>query len=417
MAKFDVVQAWLDNVAYSHSKSVNTEREYRFNLNRFCEFVGKTPEQILEEYEASTDREFRRKYARYVRALISQLMNKGYSPSTVVNSATTVKSFFKYNDLPLGHVPVGRRHIVFHNRDITAEEIAEILKVSRPRDRAFYCMMAQSGLRPDTLCKLKLKHVQPLQNIIKGKSCKIEIPEDISKGAFGAYFTFMGEESVKYLRSYLLKKPNIGPEDYLFTSHGSDKQLNTKSISGIFVRSLENLKESGKIDFEQMQIGKPRNVRLYNLRKFFRKQAGQAGIEYVNFWMGHKTDYKAPHIPASDMHYFDTKDVEFQRQLYEEKAMPHLRLLTPTATETDKIIEQQSGQIKSLREQVEMLTNTLYLVAQGRVKAGTTNINGKEVPAFIFKDKDVIEALHVTPETLAKAKEKLREMAKKKSES
>jgi len=353
MAKFDVIKAWIDNVAYSHSKSENTEREYRFNLNRFCEFVGKTPEQILEEYEVSTDREFRRKYARYVRALISQLMNKGYSPSTVVNSATTVKSFFKYNDLPLGHVPVGRRRVVFHNRDITAEEIAEILKVSRPRDRAFYCMMAQSGLRPDTLCKLKLKHIEEIQNVVQGKSCYIEVPEDISKGAFGAYFTFMGEESVKYLRAYLLKKPNIGPEDYLFTSHGSDKQLNTKSISGIFVRSLEKLKAAGKIDFEQMQTGKPRNVRLYNLRKFFRKQAGHAGIEYVNFWMGHKTDYKAKHIPASDVHYFSREDVEVQRQLYEEEAMPHLRLETPTPTKQDVIIRQQWEEIKELRERVE----------------------------------------------------------------
>jgi len=353
MAKFDVVQAWIDNVAYSHSRSENTEREYKHNLNRFCEFISKTPEQILQEYEGMTDREFRRKYARYVRALISHLMNQGYSPSTVVNSATTVKSFFKYNDLPLGHIPIGKRRVIFHNRDITKNEIEEILKASRPRDRAFFCVMAQSGLRPLTLCSLKLKHIE--SEFSEGKiPCKIEVPEEIAKGEFGSYFTFMGEESVKHLKAYFVsKRPGIGPEDYLFTSHGSAKQLSTKSISGIFVRILENLKESGKIDFEQKKHGKPRNVRLYNMRKFFRMQAGHAGIEYVNFWMGHKTDYKAPHIPASDVHYFSREDVEAQRKLYKEKAMPYLRLETATPSETEKTISRYEQQIEELTKNLD----------------------------------------------------------------
>jgi len=354
MAKFDVVKAWIDNVAYSHSKSENTEREYRYNLTRFCDFIGKTPEQILKEYEEMTDREFRRKYARYVRALISHLMNQDYSPSTVVNSATTVKSFFKYNDLPLGHIPVGKRRVIFHNRDITKNEIEQILKASRPRDRAFLCMMAQSGLRPLTLCSLKLKHIEP--EFSEGKiPCKIEVPEEIAKGEFGSYFTFIGEESVKHLKAYFVsKRPGIDPEDYLFTSHGSEKQLSTKSISGIFVRILENLKESGKMDFEQKQEGKPRNVRLYNLRKFFRQKAGhQASIEYVNFWMGHRTDYKAPHIPASDVHYFSREDVEYQRAIY-KTAMPDLRLETATPGETEQTIMELRKQVTELNEKLEV---------------------------------------------------------------
>jgi len=335
-------------------------------------------------------------------------MNKGYSPSTVVNSATTVKSFFKYNDLPLGHVPVGKRRIVFHNRDITGEEVVEILKVSRPRDRAFYCMMAQSGLRPDTLCSLKLKHVESIQDIVKGEPCCIEVPEEISKGAFGAYFTFMGEESVKYLRSYLLKKPNIGPEDLLFTSHGSDKPLNTKSISGIFVRVLEKLKEAGKIDFEQTQTGKPRNVRLYNLRKFFRKQAGHAAIEYVNFWMGHKTDYKAKHIPASDTHYFSREDVEVQRQLYKEKAMPHLRLETPTATEHDKIIQQQAEEIERLKARLNNVEPDVELLNKLRRRV----VDGDA--ALFFKGPRREEAaVEIVPGFTGAKEEVVRETAKK----
>jgi len=206
-------------------------------------------------------------------------------------------------------------------------------------------------LRPDTLRNLKRKHVEP--EFSKGIiPCCIEVPEEIAKGEFGAYFSFMGEESVNYLKAYLDTRATIDPEDYLFTSHGTDKRLNTKSISGIFLRAIQKLKEKGLMDFEQKQQGKPRSVRLYNLRKFFRKYGGQAGVEYVNFWMGHKTNYKAPHIPASDEHYFSREDVEFHRQLYKEKAMPYLRLETATPSETEQTIMELRKQLteRSLRE-------------------------------------------------------------------
>lgn len=351
MQKFNVVEAWLDNVAYSHSKSESTRVQYRRHLNRFCRFIGKTAEQILDEYEGMSDREFRRKYAQYVRALISKDLRDGYAPNTINLHVTSVKSFFLYNDLPLGHISIAKAKVMFHNRDIVKEEIQKILEVSRPRDKGFYCMMAQSGLRPETLCSLKLKHIEP--EFSKGIiPCKIEVPEEITKGEFGAYFTFIGEESIKYLKAYLSTRPGIGPEDYLFTSHGKDKQLSPKSISNIFRNAIEKLKEKRIMDFEQKQEGKPRSVRLYTLRKFFRKFGGQAGIEYVNFWMGHKANYKASHIPASDEHYFSREDVEFHRQLYKEKAMPHLRLETPTATETDKIIAGQAEEIEELKRQV-----------------------------------------------------------------
>jgi len=361
MAKFDVVKAWIDNVAYSHSKSENTEQFYRIGLTDFYQFIDSTPEQTLKEYEGMTDREFRRKYAQYLRAFISQLSGNGYAINTMKAKVTAVRSFFKYNDLPLGYVPLAKSKVMFHNRDIAKEEIVEILKVSRARDRAFFCMMAQSGLRPFTLCSLKLKHIEP--EFSEGKiPCKIEVPEEIAKGEFGSYFTFMGEESIEHLKEYLNTRSGIGPEDYLFTSHGSDKQLNRKSMSGIFIRAIEKLKEKGLLDFEQKEHGKPRNVRLYNLRKFFRKYAQQAGIEYVNFWMGHRTDYKAPHIPASDAHYFSREDVEAQRKLYKEKAMPYLRLETGTPGETEQTIMDLTKKVESRDHVIEELRQKLKIV-------------------------------------------------------
>ena len=324
----------------------------------FCDFIEKTPQQILEEYESMTDREFRRKYARYLRALIGQLNREEYAIGSVKAIVAAIRSFFKYNDLPLGHVPLARNKVTFHNRDITRDEIVRILEISRPREKAYYCIMAQSGLRPDTVSNLKLKHMAP--DFGKGIiPCKIEVPEELAKGQFGAFFTFVGEESIKYLKAYLATRPGIGPEDYLFTAHGRNKPLDRSSISHVFCRAITTLKEKGIMDFDQKAKGKPRTVRLYNLRKFFRKYGGQAGIEYVNFWMGHKTNYKAPHIPASDEHHFSREDVEFQRQLYKEKAMPFLRLEIATPTETEKTIAELRKQLTNRDKEINTMKEAI----------------------------------------------------------
>ena len=151
------MHAWIDNVAYSHSQSKGTALQYRTHLATFCDFIGKTPQQILDEYENMRDRDFRRNYATYVRALISKQLGKGYAPTSIKTQVTAIRSFFKYNDLPLGHIPLAKNKITYHNRDITKEEVQQILAISRPRDRAFFCMMAQTGLRPSVCMYIKFR--------------------------------------------------------------------------------------------------------------------------------------------------------------------------------------------------------------------------------------------------------------------
>lgn len=346
--KFDVVQAWLDNVAYAHTKSEGTAANYRRFLLDFCKLIDKTPQQILNEYEGMRDREFRRKYAQYIRLFIAEKVRNDFATGTIRAMVYAIKSFFKYNDLPLGHVPVARNTTKFHNRDIKKDEIIAVLNASRPRDRAFFCMMAQTGLRPITLTKLKYKHIQ--KEFESGiLPCKIDIPKEIAKGQYRSYFTFMGEESIKFLKSYLATRI-VQPESYLFTSHGVEKRLHPKSIARIFRGTIDRLKKKGLIDFKDRQFNKPGEVRLYNLRKFFRKYANQAGFEFVQFWMGHI-------VKEGDEEHYRPKDVEFHRKLYSEKAMPFLRFETATPTETDRIIQSQAQEIEMLTKRVQTLEN------------------------------------------------------------
>jgi len=350
MKQSDLVEEWIDNVSISHSDSNRTRETYKFNFRLFCSFIGKTAEQIFEEYENSTDRDFRRKYAQYIRSFNSAQYKKGLAPCTLSSRITAIKSFFKYNDLPLGHVALAQMRILHHNRDITHDEIKLILNASRPREKAFFTIIAQSGLRPDTICNLRYKHIKE-DFITNHVPCKIDVPQEIAKGKYRDYFTFIGEEAVKYLQSYLNTRPHMKDEDYLFLKQGTKQKASAKSFSNQFARAVQMLQRKGLIEVKQRERSKPRDVRLYSLRKFFRKHANQAGFEYVQFWMGHivKT--------GQEEHYRPT-DVGHHRKLYAEKAMPFLRLETATPTETEKTIEELKKQLKERDQEIKVLKET-----------------------------------------------------------
>jgi len=357
--KFDPIQTWTDNVGYSHSNSERTAAHYTAYFNKFCQFIGKTATEILSDYEESTDRDFKRKYAQYLRGWIGYLLRQHYANKTIVVHIAAIQSFFKYNDLPLGHVPRGQTYVTFHNRDISKEEITDILSISKPREKAFFTIMAQSGLRPQAICKLRIKHLQP--DLKEHRiPCKIDVPRELAKGKYRAYFTFIGGEAIKYLVNYLKTRSNLNPESYVFTQRESDEPIDYSNISHRFRAAILKLRKKGILSFEQKQIGKPSELRLYNLRKYFRKYANQAGFEFVQFWMGHI-------VKQGQEESYRPQDVEFHRRLYAEKAMPFLRLETATPSETDKVIQSQAEEIEKLKAQIAELDRIMELLQNPRV--------------------------------------------------
>jgi integrase len=340
----DYIQTWLDSVAVSHSGASGTQIRYRNEIEAFLKYADATPEGIVADYSRMNEREFKQKYAQLLKSYLGSLMRQGYAPGSVGNFVYGVLSFFKHNDLPIGYVPPVRYRTVFHNRDIEAAEIVKILQVSVPRERAFYTFMAQSGLRPTTICNLRLKHIEP--DFSNGKiPCLVRVPEELTKGQYHGYITFIGEDAAKYLKAYLNTRRNLTKDSYLFVNYGSEDPMIFNTVSSLFRKAVRILREKGEMDYDQKQKDRPAEIRLYSLRKFFRKMANQAGFENVEFWMGHT----GPGVDAS----YRPKDPEFYRAIYAEKAAPFLRLeeLTPTATE--KQIQEQSKQIEEMRKELD----------------------------------------------------------------
>jgi len=344
------IEVWINNVAISHSNSTGTSAKYKQHFQEFCDFIGKTPQQILDDYEASTDRKFKREYSQLLRTFRSHLVEKRLAPNTIHGAESAVKSFFKYNDLPLGYIPSVRLRVVHHNKDITREEIKLIIDASTVRERAFYAVMAQSGLRPYTICKLKHKQIK--EEFEKGIiPCMIDVPEEHAKGKYHSYFTFIGEEAVRYLKAYLNTKPGIQADDYIFTKQGKTNiPASPRSLGSLFLRTVLKLQTKGLMEVEQEKRGKPHTIRLYNLRKWFRKQAGQMGFENVEFLMGHT-------VKAGQHEHYRPKDKEWYREKYKE-IMPNLRIETLTPTESEKRVDDVLEENKELKQKMLELEDT-----------------------------------------------------------
>ncbi len=338
--KHDPIEKWLISVAYSGSGSKATEVNYRRCIDLYLKFIGRTAEEILAEYKGIQDfnelRKFRDKIADEIKEWIISLRERGLADSTIRSMVGVPQSFYKHNRIDIGFIPTAQGHFEYHNRDIRREEISAIMSISLPKDRAFYAVMAQSGLRPVTLCRLQIKHIEYQRLLMEESPVKIDVPREIAKGRYHSYFSFIGLEAIQNLKSYL-KTRNVTRDSYLFVRSGSkNTPLKTAAFSSQFNKTARKLKKTGVLEFE-VREGKPSELRLYSLRKFFEKYAHNAGEEFSEFWMGHK-------VGVQD--HYRAMDPEHHRKQYAELAAPHLSIETKTSSET-------VGQIRDLREELD----------------------------------------------------------------
>jgi integrase len=366
LAPNSAVESWIYQVALSHSGSKSTEKRYRLSFELFCLSAGRIAEEIIEDYEKLPEKTFKRIYAQAIMSHIAELKEKKRSSGSLATTLNAIRSFFKYNSLPLNFMPTVRVDVENHNRDIEKEEIAEIIRNAEYRERAFFILIAQTGLRPDTLTRLKIRDIENILESYTPTPCLIRVGKDATKGKYHEYFTFAPKESVTYLKEYLkTRKTPINEDSYVFVMcEDESKPARPGVFSHLFRRIVMKLQDRKVLVFKtnrkEMSIESKdhkvlrncvtRNeLRLYNLRKFFRKYAGQAGGDFVNFWMGHTSAL------GVDLTYF-SKDIEHHRKQYKDKAMPHLTIETHMPTDTGKTIDELKKQLREKDAKVEDLS-------------------------------------------------------------
>lgn len=407
MEKKDSLQIWLDNVAAHKSRSQNTHDEYKRNFQAFLDYVDlKSADQIVREYQNLksffAEKKFKEKYTGFLTGWISHLSGKGLTDGSVRVMVAATQSFFSYMNLPLNKVLLPNGRVVYHNRDIERKEIVEVLRVSSVRDKAFFAFLAQSGLRPHSICQLRIKDLQP--DLDKGAvPLLVTVRQDITKGKYKGHITFIAEDAIEYLKAYLKTRENLTPESYLFTSRFGDREepVTPESLTHSFGTAVRKLKVKGVLKFEE-RIGKPAEIHLYNLRKFFRNNCA-VGSEAAEYFMGHTQGVKD--------HYL-AENPETYRKLYAEKAMPNLRLEEKTPIETEKTILDQAVKLQKLEEdlktQQELLERMAALWHRGQKE---------DVAGEVDKLLDDVTKSHYPDHETEEERLKRMELSKKKQKS
>lgn len=314
------VDLWITDVCGSKM----TERNYRRYTKLFEAFTNTNLDAIATEWQSvdsySKEKQFTKTWNMNVKkfkvSLKQRVERKEICNSTVSTSLVAIKSFFKWLGTPV-EIKISAIKPIYHNRDITREEISNIIAhTQKMRDKAIYSMMAQSGLRPVSIQKLRYGHLREdfEKNTIP---CKIDVPSEITKGQYSSYCTFIGHETVQYLKQYFklrFKDKEPQDEDLVFIKTRGKGKICTCSISITFSHIAL------KLGIAKDRGGKPKDIRLYCLRKWFRMKASEhekVDRTYAHYWMGHS-------LNMQDNSYF-TKDAEKHRAKY-KLAMEHLRI-------------------------------------------------------------------------------------------
>lgn len=343
------IEDWLS----ARTESKTTQRSYKRNINVFSEFaeqIGLDFNGIVEAWrkvkraEINEREDFLETWSDVVRSF-NTMIKKKYAPLSVKNLLATIKSFFKFWNVPIRVLLPKRAHVIYHNRDLKRGELRQILTFASPRDRVIWLVMAESGMRGGSA--VNLKYWQIKEDFEEGRiPMKIMLPAASLKDHVGDRWTFIGEDGFRELKQYLEQRLPLEDDDYVFASEKPGRvkgiQFSVASLSVKFSRvvlKLDLAKPRGE--------HKPKAVRMHSLRSYFRNNM-KADSSYIKFWEGHTL--------GTDAHYI-SRDIEKHREIYKE-GYPYLRIydIEPMIRREDveRIVNARvKERVKELRESLK----------------------------------------------------------------
>ena len=355
MIEDKIISRWLINI----DASEKTSRTFTHVIHDYAEYMGQTPEQIIQGYTQDIkngllmpERQIFSDVPIYINYIKNKKPNRlkrngdnanGLSPKSVHVYRSALKSFFENNYIEFPILKKGKKVqplAVNANTFLSREQVREMISnAANLRDRALVMMIATSGMGSSEVRLLKLSNLTIDDNDIATIKLRRE------KAQYD-YTTFASPETVRALRDYWNERKRITGHDmrqtdYVFVGTWSNHVLNNKpiverTVSSIFKRLGEGL------GYDYKESGELIATRSHGLRKFFSSTLRRAGMakDYTDALLGHvpkdvdrsyfehldetlKDEYVQylPHLTFSEdivIKSFDTKDTERLNELEKE---------------------------------------------------------------------------------------------------
>jgi integrase len=295
--KIPIVEKWLLRI----DAKPTTIDNYLHSIRLYCDFLNKTPDELIEEAEAEIKagklmRE--RKIETYLLSFKRDLQNQGLALMTIKNRMTGVKSFYKSNYIELPFLPKTKYKPLEKNKDIpTKEDVQEVLKVCDPVEKAVILVGVSSGLSANEIRNIKVKHFtkgfDPVTKITTLKLRREKVRFDFitllspeASMAVQDYLNFRNREPhihnthlIEHLRKQKVYSENdylfIGrkiPPEFLETMNDELRKFERDSFVSFYTFiSAKAQKSTTKGDWNL--------IRAHNMRKYFNSVMLNAGCD------------------------------------------------------------------------------------------------------------------------------------------
>ena len=200
--KCETVKIWISKKCGSSE----TARNYIPNLMRFCKHYKTDPDEIVKKWKEVryADWKEREKFLdEWSEKVEDYYVSLDLAPMSKLGKLGTIKSFFRSFKIPIDVQTNRHTYVKYHNRDIQRAELRRILDHSELRERVFFLMMAESGLRPATLVQLKYRDIRE-DFESKTVPMKINVRPEIVKDRIAHRFSFIGEDGFNLLKACML---------------------------------------------------------------------------------------------------------------------------------------------------------------------------------------------------------------------
>lgn len=329
-----------------------TIRVQGISMTQYCNLIGKTPTELIEE--AKEDQKNipwakERRIKRYLVKFLHFMKEKKLSPSTIETRMGHIRSFYIEEEIQLPKVRLNNdrknREQVTHTDIPTRDDIAYALQFCSIKLRAIIMLMASSGMAhvdvrhltiEDLYRSLNLEFKLPvdipmLESFIKENKdyCPIFRKKRIKTDA--PFTTFCTPETLKAIVDYIRNrsKPYESKDDTLF---GYENQQGGNSLENMIRRVND------KANFGWQ--GTSRFFTAHKMRKFFTTTlyANRIPELTIRWYLGHKVD------KTTDA-YFKT-NIKTHLKEY-ERLIPDL-----TFTKKIEILETDARTLQKMAEEI-----------------------------------------------------------------
>jgi site-specific recombinase XerD len=339
-----------------------TQLVYTRYFEIFCETVGKTPTELMEESikeikEGKLKSE--RKTVNYIMQYKDYLKKKGIAPKSQQLALACVKSFYKTFDIDLS-IRIGRIKNALLLREnqnfLTKDDITKLVtNASTLRDKAIILLMASSGIARTEIINLRIKDITFADSIgiITVRRQKNNVD----------YFTFCSHETCTAIHNYLDERNRTDKfkvknnNDFIFVNYRDGNKVKNMTFQFIF-RAL-----AFKLNYTN---GKNQILcRSHALRKFFSVSLENAGMpkSKIDYLLGHYRN-------GSDIAYFNP-DIEVLKQLY-LKYLPYLTFEKEVVVRSfDTTDEKRLAELEAKNEELEkMIKHIVTAISEGKAPSG-----------------------------------------------